>query len=147
MKSWINALDNFDFLFVYNLYHSAEADACCTIFVRRILYIVTRSMSILACRKSFNKNCKNCKTEMFLISSSRCLFPIHWGRVLGREWIYRWRSADRRCSNNIWVINFIPNLCATYIICFTVVHDRVNSLLIVLPLPVVKIRIIQAKAI
>ena len=36
--------------------------------------------------------------------------------VLGREWRYKWNSADRRCSNYIWVINnFIAHYGATYI--------------------------------
>ena len=30
-------------------------------------------------------------------------FPIHWSQVLSREWICNWSSADRRCSNYIWV--------------------------------------------
>ena len=28
-----------------------------------------------------------------------------WSQVLSREWRYSWSSADRRCSNYIWVIN------------------------------------------
>ena len=34
-----------------------------------------------------------------------CLCPIHWSKVLSWEWRYSWSSADRRCSNYIWVIN------------------------------------------
>ena len=41
---------------------------------------------------------------MILVSSCRCLCPIHWRWVLSREWRCRWSSADRRCSNYIWVI-------------------------------------------
>ena len=34
----------------------------------------------------------------------------------GREWRCSWSSADRRCSNYVWVINnFIACACATYI--------------------------------
>ena len=41
--------------------------------------------------------------------------------MLRREWRCCWRSADRRCSNYIWVIdNFIAYLGASYIGCFTV---------------------------
>ena len=42
---------------------------------------------------------------MFLVSSSSCLCPIHWSQVLSAEWRCSWSSADRRCSNYIWVFN------------------------------------------
>ena len=42
--------------------------------------------------------------------------------MLSREWRCSWSSADRRCSNYIWVIdNFIAYLGASYIRGFTVV--------------------------
>ena len=45
---------------------------------------------------------------MFLVSSCSCLCPIQWSQMLIREWRCSWSSADRRCSNYIWVIdNFI----------------------------------------
>ena len=57
----------------------------------------------------------NNKTYMFLILSCSCLCPIHWYQVLSREWRRSWNSADRRCSNYIWVINnFITYLCVLY---------------------------------
>ena len=34
-----------------------------------------------------------------------CLCPIYWSHVLSRKWRCSWSSADRRCSNYIWVIN------------------------------------------
>ena len=35
--------------------------------------------------------------------------PIDWNQGLNREWRCSWSSADRRCSNYIWVINdYIP---------------------------------------
>ena len=44
------------------------------------------------------------------------LWPIHWRQVLSWEWRCSWSSADRRCSNYIWVINnFIANLGVAYI--------------------------------
>ena len=56
---------------------------------------------------------------MFLVSSCRCLRPIHWSQVLSWEWRCSW-SADRRCSNYIWVIDrFIDYGGATYIRNFT----------------------------
>ena len=42
---------------------------------------------------------------MLLVSSCRCLFPIRWSHVLSWEWRCSWSSADRRCSDYIWVIN------------------------------------------
>ena len=63
----------------------------------------------------------NPKIQMFLISSCSCLCSIHWSQVLSREWRCSWSSADRRCSNYIWVIdNFIVYEGATYIRGFTV---------------------------
>ena len=42
---------------------------------------------------------------MFLVSYCSCPCPNHWSHVLSRECRCRWNSADRRCSNYIWVIN------------------------------------------
>ena len=42
---------------------------------------------------------------MILISSWSRLCPILWSQVLSREWRCSWSSADRRCSNYIWVID------------------------------------------
>ena len=42
---------------------------------------------------------------MLLVSFCSCLYPIRWSEVLGWEWRCSWSSADRRCSNYIWVIN------------------------------------------
>ena len=59
---------------------------------------------------------------MFLVSSCSCLCPIHWSQVLSWERRCSWSSADRRCSNYIWVINnYIAYSGATYIRGFTVV--------------------------
>ena len=52
---------------------------------------------------------------MTLISSCSCLFSIHWNQVISWEWRCSWSSADRRCSNYIWVINDFIALGATYI--------------------------------
>ena len=53
---------------------------------------------------------------MLLVSSCSCLYPIRWSRVLSWEWRCGWSSADRRCSNYIWVINnLIAYWSATYI--------------------------------
>ena len=59
---------------------------------------------------------------MFLVSSCSWLRSIHWSQVLSWEWRCSWSSADRRCSNYIWVINnFIAYYGSTYIRGFTVV--------------------------
>ena len=63
----------------------------------------------------------NSKTQMFLVSSCSCLRFVHWSHVLSWEWRCSWSSADRRCSNYIWVItNCIAYKGATYIRGFTV---------------------------
>ena len=60
---------------------------------------------------------------MFLVYPCSCLHSIHWGQVLSWEWKCSWSSADRRCSNYIWVINnFIAYWDATYIRGFRVVN-------------------------
>ena len=47
---------------------------------------------------------------------AHCLRSIHWSQVLSWERRCSWSSADRRCSNCIWVINnFIAYKGATYI--------------------------------
>ena len=64
---------------------------------------------------------------MFLISSCSCLCPIHWSQVLSLEWRCSWSSADRRCSNYIWVINnFITYQGTSYIRGFTVLNSPLN---------------------
>ena len=42
---------------------------------------------------------------MFFVSCCSCLHSTHWSQVLIWEWRCSWSSADRRCSNYIWVIN------------------------------------------
>ena len=60
---------------------------------------------------------------MILISSCICLCSIHRSQVLSREWRCSWSSADRRCSNYIWVINnFIAYSAAAYIRGLTVFY-------------------------
>ena len=39
----------------------------------------------------------------FLVSSCSCLCPIQV--LISQKWRCSWSSADRRCSNYIWVIN------------------------------------------
>ena len=50
----------------------------------------------------------NPNTSKILVLSCGCLCRIPWSQLLSREWRCSWSSADRRCSNYIWVIdNFI----------------------------------------
>ena len=67
---------------------------------------------------------------MILVSSCRCVCPIHWSQVLIRDWRCSWSSANRRCSKYIWVIaNFISYWGASYIRGLTVFYYLVaNSL-------------------
>ena len=54
-----------------------------------------------------------------------CVCPIHWSHVSSREWRCSWSSANRRCSNSIWVSNKFIAYCmyqaAPYIRGLTVV--------------------------
>ena len=50
-------------------------------------------------------NISHTKSQTFLISSCSCLCPIQLSQVLSWKWRCSWSSADRRCSNYIWVIN------------------------------------------
>ena len=61
---------------------------------------------------------------MLLVSSCSCLYPIRWSQVLSWEWRCSWSSADRRCSNYIWVINnLIAYKSASYIRDLTVIQN------------------------
>ena len=67
---------------------------------------------------------------MFLVSRWSCFCSIHWSQVLSREWRRSWSSADRRCSNYIWVIKiFIAYWGVTYIRDLTVyiLHSNLNK--------------------
>ena len=56
-------------------------------------------------RKTYDIRCT--KTSIFLVSPCSCLYPIHWSQAWSREWRCSWSSADRQCSNFIWVINIL----------------------------------------
>ena len=75
------------------------------------------------CRKITNIRCTKSQTWNGSRLSCSCFCcPIHRSQVLSREWRCSWSSADRRCSNYIWVINtFITSQCAAYIRGLTVV--------------------------
>ena len=65
-----------------------------------------------------------CYNEMFVVSSCSCLCPIDWNQVLSREWRCSWSSADRRCSNYIWVINNVIAFKGTTYIRSLTVNDN-----------------------
>ena len=53
--------------------------------------------------------------------------------MLSRVWRCSWSSADRRCSNYIWVIdNFIAYWGASYIRGFTVIVEFWNCIIVIL---------------
>ena len=54
-------------------------------------------------RRTKSENLSYCRLVLQLPLS--CLWPIHWSQVLSWEWRCSWSSADRWCSNYIWVIN------------------------------------------
>ena len=59
---------------------------------------------------------------MFPVSSCICLCPIYWSHVLSGKWC-SWSSADRQCSNYIWVTNnLISHKGGPYIRDLTVYH-------------------------
>ena len=59
--------------------------------------------------------------------SCGCLCRIPWSQMFSREWRCSWSSADRRCSNYIWVIdNFIAYQGTPYIRGFTVIISEVS---------------------
>ena len=74
---------------------------------------------------TLKRNAMDSCTEMYLSqpwwpgasapSSCSYLCPVHWSQLWSREWKCSWSSANRRCSNYIWVINnFIVYLGASY---------------------------------
>ena len=66
----------------------------------------TRHNVVLNYRKISNiRRIESPNLKTFLVSSYSCFCPIQWSQALSREWRCSWSSADRRCSNYIWVIN------------------------------------------
>ena len=76
-------------------------------------------------------NIRGTKTQNLNVSHSSYngLCPIHWNQVLSREWRCSWSSADRRCSNYIWVINsFITYWGACYLRVLILISLAIKSL-------------------
>ena len=78
--------------------------------------------------KSLNKTHQIRKLKWLSSSLAVAFGQIHWSHVLSWEWRCSWSSADRRCSNYIWVINnFIANSGATYIRGLTVTKFTMSN--------------------
>ena len=60
---------------------------------------------IIIYRKISNLRLTESQNLMFIVSDYSCLYAIYSSQVLSGEGRYSWSSADRRCSNYIWVIN------------------------------------------
>ena len=61
--------------------------------------------SLLYCQISNISCTEKPKTLMFIVLSCGGLCAIFWSQVLSRKWRCSWSSADRWCSNYIWMIN------------------------------------------
>ena len=68
-------------------------------------------------------NIRHTKYQNLIVSRLGCLCAIYWSQVLSGEWRCSWSSANRRCSNYIWVINnLIAYQTVPYIRDLTVTH-------------------------
>ena len=66
---------------------------------------------------------------MLLESACSCLRATYWSQVLSGEWRCSWSSADRRCSNYIWLINnLIVYKGAAYIRDLTVIVTNTGKI-------------------
>ena len=71
-------------------------------------YDIYSQVSNIRCTKSQNLNVSRLGCS--------CLCAIYYSQVLSQKWRCSWRSADRLCSNYIWVINKLTAyLSAPYI--------------------------------
>ena len=102
------------------IHHSASDSTMCSntgvcsgMSKQKIMFNMYRQVSNI--RRTKSQHLKG------LVLSCGCLCRIPWSQMCSREWRCRWSSADRRCSNYIWVIdNFIAYQGASYIRGFTV---------------------------
>ena len=70
-----------------------------------IWYSTNVDRNIVICNTIYHQTSNIRHTKSLNLSSCSCHCPIHWNQVLSQEWRCSWRSANRRCSNYIWVIN------------------------------------------
>ena len=93
---------------------SQKHNNACTVRVCLVIYLQVANIS-----RAKSQHLK------ILVLSCGVLCRIRWSQMSNREWRCSWSSADRRCSNYIWVIdNFIAYKGATYIRGFTVLLSR-----------------------
>ena len=50
-------------------------------------------------------NIRRTQSQNINVFSSCLAVVFHWNHVLSWEWRCSWSSADKRCSNYIWVVN------------------------------------------
>ena len=74
------------------------------IFFPEELFAYHDSIILMYCKISNIRRTKS-QNLNFFISSCSCLCAIYWSQVLSRKWRCSRSSANRRCSNYIWVIN------------------------------------------
>ena len=83
-------------------------------------------------RKTSNISAPNLKIQILLESACSGLCATYWSQVLSGEWRCSWSSADRQCSNCIWLINnWIAYKGASYIRDLTVPDVSSTSIWIV----------------
>ena len=98
MIFWCSDLDC-SCLWIVDLYTLARAS------------VALMELSSFVVKKHIRKNSNNIKCtkyqnlNMFLVLACSYLCTICWNQALSGEWRCSWSSADRQCSNYIWVIN------------------------------------------
>ena len=70
-----------------------------------LLFSDFRSLTIGMYRKIYNIRRTKSQNLNAVNSAFSSLRTIYWSQVFSGEWRCSWGSADRRCSNYIWVIN------------------------------------------
>ena len=106
----IFAYQEFDFLFVIDQFQKVSSIGNIEIWasILRMGVLSNVTLPLYKYRKIFNirraksQNFNNSRLVLQL-SLSNQLKPCRC--TLSREWRYSWSSADRRCSNYIWVMN------------------------------------------
>ena len=106
----------------WHLLHDLQTDVITYVTSQEIYHKVSN----IRCIKSPHQK----KKKKILVLSCSCLLcHIHWSQVFSREWRCSWSSADRRCSNYIWVISNSIAYWGVFYIRGLMVH-MVHSLLL-----------------
>ena len=89
---------------------------------------VSLNLSYSDCPVNYYYRKLRTKSPNLNVSSLGFQFAVYRSQVLSREWRCSWSSADRRCSNYIWVINnLIAYQSASYIRDLTVIQGLLKS--------------------